>query len=170
MSYVFVGSGGCQVISNSHQSAAAATLPLEIARPVRRSCGSNGRWWTCVREDDRLSHLRSIGVRHTNVRVSASARTTHDTFKRSYIGVSRTTRFSPSFWSRYETSTPSRSSSYARLRVYRRTQLRFAHRRKREREHLPRSPQSDRLLTVGMDGRLRDRRLGDFPLMPACTP
>jgi hypothetical protein len=66
--------------------------PLEIARhrlpPFWVQWGVGGRW--CV-NDEPLSHLRSVGVRHTDVRISATAPTTDDSSRRSYIGVSRTT-------------------------------------------------------------------------------
>jgi hypothetical protein len=63
-SYVFVGSGGCQVISNRHQSAAAATLAAvdsssSFVAPLAAPTGVGGR--VCV-NDERLSHLRSVGV------------------------------------------------------------------------------------------------------------
>jgi hypothetical protein len=66
--------------------------PLESAchrpSPFWVQWGVGGRW--CV-NDEPLSHLRSVGVRHTDVRISATAPTTDDSSRRSYIGVSRTT-------------------------------------------------------------------------------
>ena len=49
--------------------------PLEIASNPSALVGPMGRWWTCVPDDERLSHLPSIGVQHTNVRVESIAPT-----------------------------------------------------------------------------------------------